>query len=167
MRSLLGPNSFVIGEYNSVACSGKDSVSNTFGQAFLRGFFHFLGREPSSLDGRLNSLALDVLSLPERLDDDIQNSISDGCADVARAVKEMVGVKRYLCHLSKYRIPDIIFPSTSIPHILIIDLKCMCVHANKFLSSDLFRTTPDRLRRSELARLRPLYQPCTHTNLFT
>ncbi|KAF8896256.1 hypothetical protein BD779DRAFT_1668080 [Infundibulicybe gibba] len=33
VREQLGPDSFVIGEYNSVSCSGKDGVSNTFGQA--------------------------------------------------------------------------------------------------------------------------------------
>ncbi|KAF9258936.1 hypothetical protein L218DRAFT_1004460 [Marasmius fiardii PR-910] len=33
IRDALGPDSFVIGEYNSVSCSGKDGVSNTFGQA--------------------------------------------------------------------------------------------------------------------------------------
>ncbi|KAL0954468.1 hypothetical protein HGRIS_003441 [Hohenbuehelia grisea] len=33
VRDQLGPHSFVIGEYNSVSCSGKDGVSNTFGQA--------------------------------------------------------------------------------------------------------------------------------------
>ncbi|KAF9443574.1 glycoside hydrolase family 79 protein [Macrolepiota fuliginosa MF-IS2] len=33
VREQLGPHSFVIGEYNSVSCSGKDGVSNTFGQA--------------------------------------------------------------------------------------------------------------------------------------
>ncbi|KAF8656853.1 hypothetical protein AX16_002400 [Volvariella volvacea WC 439] len=33
VRSQLGPHSFVIGEFNSVSCSGKDGVSNTFGQA--------------------------------------------------------------------------------------------------------------------------------------
>ncbi|EKM78707.1 hypothetical protein AGABI1DRAFT_114312 [Agaricus bisporus var. burnettii JB137-S8] len=33
IREQLGPHSFVIGEYNSVSCSGKDNVSNTFGQA--------------------------------------------------------------------------------------------------------------------------------------
>ncbi|KAJ6619674.1 hypothetical protein B0H10DRAFT_2175876 [Mycena sp. CBHHK59/15] len=33
VRSQLGPDSFVIGEYNSVSCSGKAGVSDTFGQA--------------------------------------------------------------------------------------------------------------------------------------
>ncbi|KAF8986587.1 glycoside hydrolase family 79 protein [Cyathus striatus] len=33
VREQLGPDSFAIGEYNSVSCSGKDGVSNTFGQA--------------------------------------------------------------------------------------------------------------------------------------
>ncbi|KDR76300.1 hypothetical protein GALMADRAFT_247654 [Galerina marginata CBS 339.88] len=33
VRQQLGDDSFVIGEYNSVSCSGKDGVSNTFGQA--------------------------------------------------------------------------------------------------------------------------------------
>ncbi|KAG6918630.1 hypothetical protein DXG01_012749 [Tephrocybe rancida] len=33
VREQLGPDSFVIGEYNSVSCSGRDGVSNTFGQA--------------------------------------------------------------------------------------------------------------------------------------
>ncbi|KAG6831804.1 hypothetical protein H0H92_007481 [Tricholoma furcatifolium] len=33
VREQLGPESFVIGEFNSVSCSGKDGVSNTFGQA--------------------------------------------------------------------------------------------------------------------------------------
>ncbi|KAH9481455.1 Beta-glucuronidase [Psilocybe cubensis] len=33
VRAQLGDDSFVIGEYNSVSCSGKDGVSNTFGQA--------------------------------------------------------------------------------------------------------------------------------------
>ncbi|KAJ7637692.1 glycoside hydrolase family 79 protein [Mycena polygramma] len=33
VRSQLGPESFVIGEYNSVSCSGKAGVSDTFGQA--------------------------------------------------------------------------------------------------------------------------------------
>ncbi|KAF9236722.1 glycoside hydrolase family 79 protein [Melanogaster broomeanus] len=33
VRSQLGPDGFVIGEFNSVSCSGKDNVSNTFGQA--------------------------------------------------------------------------------------------------------------------------------------
>jgi hypothetical protein len=33
VRSQLGPHSFVIGEYNSVSCSGKNNISNTFGQA--------------------------------------------------------------------------------------------------------------------------------------
>ncbi|KAF8126996.1 glycoside hydrolase family 79 protein [Boletus edulis] len=33
VRSQLGPDSFVIGEFNSVSCSGRDNVSNTFGQA--------------------------------------------------------------------------------------------------------------------------------------
>jgi hypothetical protein len=33
MRDQLGSESFVVGEYNSVSCSGKDGVSNTFGQA--------------------------------------------------------------------------------------------------------------------------------------
>ncbi|KAF8071703.1 glycoside hydrolase family 79 protein [Lyophyllum atratum] len=33
VREQLGPDSFVIGEYNSVSCSGKNNVSNTFGQA--------------------------------------------------------------------------------------------------------------------------------------
>ncbi|KAG6865905.1 hypothetical protein C0991_010738 [Blastosporella zonata] len=33
VREQLGPDSFVVGEYNSVSCSGKDGVSNTFGQA--------------------------------------------------------------------------------------------------------------------------------------
>ncbi|KAG6888920.1 hypothetical protein C0995_004933 [Termitomyces sp. Mi166 len=33
VREQLGPHSFLIGEYNSVSCSGKDGVSNTFGQA--------------------------------------------------------------------------------------------------------------------------------------
>ncbi|PPQ71187.1 hypothetical protein CVT24_010005 [Panaeolus cyanescens] len=32
-RSQLGDHGFVIGEYNSVSCSGKNGVSNTFGQA--------------------------------------------------------------------------------------------------------------------------------------
>ncbi|KAJ7494658.1 glycoside hydrolase family 79 protein [Mycena galericulata] len=33
VREQLGPDSFVIGEYNSVSCSGKEGVSDTFGQA--------------------------------------------------------------------------------------------------------------------------------------
>ncbi|KAG5652334.1 hypothetical protein H0H81_005402 [Sphagnurus paluster] len=33
VREQLGPHSFVIGEYNSVSCSGRNNVSNTFGQA--------------------------------------------------------------------------------------------------------------------------------------
>ncbi|GLB40178.1 putative glycosyl hydrolase family 79 C-terminal beta domain [Lyophyllum shimeji] len=33
VRKQLGPHSFVVGEYNSVSCSGKNNVSNTFGQA--------------------------------------------------------------------------------------------------------------------------------------
>ncbi|PPQ91030.1 hypothetical protein CVT25_013955 [Psilocybe cyanescens] len=33
VRAQLGDDGFVIGEYNSVSCSGKDGVSNTFGQA--------------------------------------------------------------------------------------------------------------------------------------
>ncbi|KAF4571095.1 Glycoside hydrolase family 79 protein [Pleurotus pulmonarius] len=33
VREQLGPDSFVVGEYNSVSCSGRDGVSNTFGQA--------------------------------------------------------------------------------------------------------------------------------------
>ncbi|KAF9485196.1 hypothetical protein BDN70DRAFT_871592 [Pholiota conissans] len=33
VRQQLGDDSFVIGEYNSVSCSGKNGVSNTFGQA--------------------------------------------------------------------------------------------------------------------------------------
>ncbi|EIW76865.1 glycoside hydrolase family 79 protein [Coniophora puteana RWD-64-598 SS2] len=33
VREQLGPDSFVIGEFNSVSCSGRDNVSNTFGQA--------------------------------------------------------------------------------------------------------------------------------------
>ncbi|CAA7267123.1 unnamed protein product [Cyclocybe aegerita] len=33
VREILGDDKFVIGEYNSVSCSGKDGVSNTFGQA--------------------------------------------------------------------------------------------------------------------------------------
>ncbi|KAK0458968.1 glycoside hydrolase family 79 protein [Desarmillaria tabescens] len=33
VREQLGSDSFVIGEYNSVSCSGRDGVSNTFGQA--------------------------------------------------------------------------------------------------------------------------------------
>ncbi|KIJ67101.1 glycoside hydrolase family 79 protein [Hydnomerulius pinastri MD-312] len=33
VRSQLGPDGFVIGEFNSVSCSGHDGVSNTFGQA--------------------------------------------------------------------------------------------------------------------------------------
>ncbi|TFK72939.1 glycoside hydrolase family 79 protein [Pluteus cervinus] len=33
VRDRLGPHSFVIGEYNSVSCSGRDGVSNTFGQS--------------------------------------------------------------------------------------------------------------------------------------
>ncbi|CAK5269122.1 unnamed protein product [Mycena citricolor] len=33
VRAQLGPDAFTIGEYNSVSCSGKDGVSNTFGQA--------------------------------------------------------------------------------------------------------------------------------------
>ncbi|KAJ8094605.1 hypothetical protein PM082_010611 [Marasmius tenuissimus] len=33
VRDALGPHAFVIGEYSSVSCSGKDGVSNTFGQA--------------------------------------------------------------------------------------------------------------------------------------
>ncbi|KAJ7773187.1 glycoside hydrolase family 79 protein [Mycena metata] len=33
VRAQLGPDSFVIGEYNSVSCSGKEGVSDTFGQA--------------------------------------------------------------------------------------------------------------------------------------
>ncbi|KAG8213390.1 glycoside hydrolase family 79 protein [Butyriboletus roseoflavus] len=41
VRSQLGLDSFVIGEFNSVSCSGRDNVSNTFGQAmwlvFTRG----------------------------------------------------------------------------------------------------------------------------------
>ncbi|KAJ3889563.1 glycoside hydrolase family 79 protein [Lentinula edodes] len=33
VRKQLGSQAFVIGEYNSVSCSGRDGVSNTFGQA--------------------------------------------------------------------------------------------------------------------------------------
>ncbi|RDB26372.1 Beta-glucuronidase [Hypsizygus marmoreus] len=33
VREQLGPHSFVMGEYNSVSCSGRNNVSNTFGQA--------------------------------------------------------------------------------------------------------------------------------------
>ncbi|KAJ7593066.1 glycoside hydrolase family 79 protein [Mycena floridula] len=33
VRDQLGPDAFVIGEYNSVSCSGRDGVSNTVGQA--------------------------------------------------------------------------------------------------------------------------------------
>ncbi|KAL0580465.1 hypothetical protein V5O48_001535 [Marasmius crinis-equi] len=33
VRDALGPHTFLIGEYSSVSCSGKDGVSNTFGQA--------------------------------------------------------------------------------------------------------------------------------------
>ncbi|KAJ7227110.1 glycoside hydrolase family 79 protein [Mycena pura] len=33
VRAQLGPDTFVIGEYNSVSCSGKEGVSDTFGQA--------------------------------------------------------------------------------------------------------------------------------------
>ncbi|KIJ12838.1 glycoside hydrolase family 79 protein [Paxillus involutus ATCC 200175] len=33
VRSRLGPDGFVIGEFNSVSCSGRDNVNNTFGQA--------------------------------------------------------------------------------------------------------------------------------------
>ncbi|KAF8432194.1 hypothetical protein L210DRAFT_3414281, partial [Boletus edulis BED1] len=33
VQSQLGPDSFVISEFNSVSCSGRDNVSNTFGQA--------------------------------------------------------------------------------------------------------------------------------------
>ncbi|KAH7928232.1 glycoside hydrolase family 79 protein [Leucogyrophana mollusca] len=33
VREQLGPDSFVIGEFNSVSCSGRANVSNTFGQA--------------------------------------------------------------------------------------------------------------------------------------
>ncbi|KAJ3900457.1 glycoside hydrolase family 79 protein [Lentinula edodes] len=33
VRKQLGSHAFVIGEYNSVSCSGRDGVSNTFGQA--------------------------------------------------------------------------------------------------------------------------------------
>ncbi|KAF7327878.1 Glycoside hydrolase family 79 protein [Mycena kentingensis (nom. inval.)] len=33
VRAQLGPDTFVIGEYNSVSCSGKAGVSDTFGQA--------------------------------------------------------------------------------------------------------------------------------------
>ncbi|KAG9308430.1 glycoside hydrolase family 79 protein [Chiua virens] len=33
VRSQLGSDAFVIGEFNSVSCSGRDNVSNTFGQA--------------------------------------------------------------------------------------------------------------------------------------
>ncbi|KAF8206495.1 glycoside hydrolase family 79 protein [Mycena galopus ATCC 62051] len=33
VRARLGPDTFVIGEYNSVSCSGKAGVSDTFGQA--------------------------------------------------------------------------------------------------------------------------------------
>ncbi|KAG2140069.1 glycoside hydrolase family 79 protein [Suillus clintonianus] len=33
VRTQLGPDAFVIGEFNSVSCSGRANVSNTFGQA--------------------------------------------------------------------------------------------------------------------------------------
>ncbi|EIW84073.1 glycoside hydrolase family 79 protein [Coniophora puteana RWD-64-598 SS2] len=33
VRDQLGPDSFVIGEFNSVSCGGKDNVTDTFGQA--------------------------------------------------------------------------------------------------------------------------------------
>ncbi|EGN98916.1 glycoside hydrolase family 79 protein [Serpula lacrymans var. lacrymans S7.3] len=33
VREQLGPDSFLIGEFNSVSCSGRANVSNTFGQA--------------------------------------------------------------------------------------------------------------------------------------
>lgn len=33
VRTQLGPDSFVIGEFNSVSCGGRANVSNTFGQA--------------------------------------------------------------------------------------------------------------------------------------
>ncbi|KAF5327825.1 hypothetical protein D9619_004932 [Psilocybe cf. subviscida] len=33
VRQQLGDEAFTIGEYNSVSCSGKDGISNTFGQA--------------------------------------------------------------------------------------------------------------------------------------
>ncbi|KAG1733643.1 glycoside hydrolase family 79 protein [Suillus paluster] len=33
VRAQLGPDAFVIGEFNSVSCGGRNSVSNTFGQA--------------------------------------------------------------------------------------------------------------------------------------
>jgi hypothetical protein len=33
VRTQLGPDAFVIGEFNSVSCSGQANVSNTFGQA--------------------------------------------------------------------------------------------------------------------------------------
>ncbi|KAG1726272.1 glycoside hydrolase family 79 protein [Suillus paluster] len=33
VRAQLGPDAFVIGEFNSVSCSGRNNVSNTFGQA--------------------------------------------------------------------------------------------------------------------------------------
>ncbi|KAG1821170.1 glycoside hydrolase family 79 protein [Suillus subaureus] len=33
VRAQLGPDAFVIGEFNSVSCSGRANVSNTFGQA--------------------------------------------------------------------------------------------------------------------------------------
>ncbi|KAJ4476206.1 glycoside hydrolase family 79 protein [Lentinula aciculospora] len=33
VREQLGSQAFVIGEYNSISCSGRDGVSNTFGQA--------------------------------------------------------------------------------------------------------------------------------------
>ncbi|KAJ6513306.1 glycoside hydrolase family 79 protein [Mycena sanguinolenta] len=33
VRAQLGPDAFVVGEYNSVSCSGKAGVSDTFGQA--------------------------------------------------------------------------------------------------------------------------------------
>ncbi|KAG1870631.1 glycoside hydrolase family 79 protein [Suillus subalutaceus] len=33
VRAQLGPDAFVIGEFNSVSCSGQANVSNTFGQA--------------------------------------------------------------------------------------------------------------------------------------
>jgi hypothetical protein len=33
VRAQLGPDAFVVGEFNSVSCSGRANVSNTFGQA--------------------------------------------------------------------------------------------------------------------------------------
>ncbi|KIY44025.1 glycoside hydrolase family 79 protein [Fistulina hepatica ATCC 64428] len=33
LREVIGPETFNIGEFNSVSCAGKDGVSNTFGQA--------------------------------------------------------------------------------------------------------------------------------------